>query len=246
MKKLESYINELKNTQNWDAFLKAESGLPGPRANLELLEAVALTGTEETFLGYLALPPEEAPADTPEGYLRLCGVVGLGRLLREGKRQYLQTLRGLASDEGWRVRECVAMALQMYGEACMQELLEEMALWVKGNSYEKRAAAAALCEPKLLRHKEAAIQVLNLLNEITESIKNIQDRKADSFVTLKKGLAYCWSVAMVAAPGEGKQLFEKWMESGDKDIRWIIKENLKKNRLLKMDQEWTEGCIGRL
>lgn len=246
MKKLELYINELKDNQDWDAFLKAESGLPGPRANLELMEAVVLTGSEETFLRYLALSPEEAPADTAEGYLRLCGVAGLGRLVREGKKEYLQTLRSLASDDGWRVRECVAIALQMYGESSMEGLLEEMALWVKGNSYEKRAAAAALCEPKLLKNKAHAVQVLVLLDELTTAINEIGDRKADSFLALKKGLAYCWSVAMVAAPEEGKRLFEKWMESTDKDIRWIIKENLKKNRLVKMDEAWVARCIEQL
>jgi len=30
------------------------------------------------------------------------------------------------------------------------------------------------------------------------------------------------------------------MTCDDKDINWIIKENLKKERLKKMDQEWTE------
>jgi hypothetical protein len=31
---------------------------------------------------------------------------------------------------------------------------------------------------------------------------------------------------------------EKWMVHPDKDIRWIMKENLKKNRLVRMDAEW--------
>ena len=32
---------------------------------------------------------------------------------------------------------------------------------------------------------------------------------------------------------------EKWFQDEDKDIRWIMKENLRKNRLLKMDEQWT-------
>jgi len=31
---------------------------------------------------------------------------------------------------------------------------------------------------------------------------------------------------------------EKWMANPDKDIRWIMKENLKKRRLVRMDAEW--------
>ena len=63
---------------------------------------------------------------------------------------------------------------------------------------------------------------------------------------LRKGLAYGWSVAIVAHPALGKALFEQWLASPDKDILFIIKENLKKNRLLKMDPTWTKELQNRL
>lgn len=72
--------------------------------------------------------------------------------------------------------------------------------------------------------------MLQILDTITCSIKEITDRKDEGFIALKKGLAYCWGVAIVAFPDEGKQRFEKWMTCDDKDIKWIIKENLKKER----------------
>ena len=31
---------------------------------------------------------------------------------------------------------------------------------------------------------------------------------------------------------------EKWLVSPDPDIRWIMRENLKKNRLVRMDAAW--------
>jgi len=31
---------------------------------------------------------------------------------------------------------------------------------------------------------------------------------------------------------------EKWLDHQDKDILWMMKENLKKNRLIKMDADW--------
>ncbi len=31
---------------------------------------------------------------------------------------------------------------------------------------------------------------------------------------------------------------EKWFKSKDPDIRWIMRENLKKNRLVRLDTEW--------
>jgi hypothetical protein len=55
-------------------------------------------------------------------------------------------------------------------------------------------------------------------------------------------MAYCWSVVVAALPGKGKLMMEKWLASEDKDIRWIMKENLKKNRLSKMDADWVKAC----
>ncbi len=59
-------------------------------------------------------------------------------------------------------------------------------------------------------------------------------------------LAYCWSVAVAAFPEEGKPLMEKWFDSEDKDIRWMVKENLKKNRLVKMDADWVMRSLKKL
>jgi hypothetical protein len=33
---------------------------------------------------------------------------------------------------------------------------------------------------------------------------------------------------------------EKWLASSDKDIQWIMRENLKKARLARMDAAWVE------
>jgi hypothetical protein len=246
MKKTDEYIEKLNNMKDWDAFLLSESGLPGPRANLELIDAVARVGNEDTFLRYLTYNSDKAPTNTKEEFLAACGTVGLGRLVKDGKKEYLNILRVLASDLRWRIRESVAIALQLYGESNMDELLDTMTEWVKGNNTEKRAAAAALCEPKLLHNKDQAVRVLKILNSITESIKDIKERKDEDFIVLKKGMAYCWSVAIAAAPEEGKRLFEHWLNNEDKDIKWIVKENMKKNRLLKMDKNWVADCIQKI
>ncbi|HHW31975.1 MAG TPA: hypothetical protein GXX20_09945 [Clostridiaceae bacterium] len=240
MKKTQVYIEKLHNLKEWDEYLMQESGLPGPRANLELIQAVAEVGNESRFLHFLSYTPDIAPVNTQQEFLACCGTAGLGKLVKNGKSQYFKNLRILSSDPRWRIRECVAMALQIFGEEHMEELITEMEMWAKGNCYEKRAAAAALCEPKLLKKKEQLSKVLEILDYITYSLKDIIDRKDEGFIALKKGLAYCWSVAIVAFPEEGKQRFEKWVISDDKDIIWIVKENLKKDRLKRMDKEWTE------
>jgi len=226
--------------QSWIPFLLAESGLPGPRSNLELAQAVADEGNTVIFHQLLAYGPESAPTNTPGEFLAVCGAVGLGKLLTEGQYTYFTELRQLASDPRWRVREGVAMALQRLGDLDMDRLIAEMEVWARGSWFEQRAAAAALCEPRLLASGDKAMQVLQLLDEITTAIRNSKVRDGDGFQALRKGLGYCWSVAVVACPNFGMQFMEKWFILNDPDIRWIMKLNLKKDRLSRMDAAWVE------
>ena len=121
MKKAQAYVEKLRGIENWDEYLMQESGLPGPRGNLELIQAVAEIGNEEQFLHLICFTPEKAPVNSQEEFLAACGTVGLGRLVAEGKTEYLRLLRSFASDPRWRTREGVAMALQIYGEEHMDE-----------------------------------------------------------------------------------------------------------------------------
>jgi hypothetical protein len=243
MSKIEEYRQILQSLEIWDDYLYKESGLPGPRGNLELAQAVADQGNLSIFERYLQYSPEIAPTNDPGEFLAFCGVVGLGRLLTEGQKEHLPVIRKFASDPRWRLREAVAMALQRWGDVDMSALIEEMQIWSAGNLYEKRAAIAALCEPRLLKNKAEVHEVLLILEEVTKSIKLATDCRSDEFVALRKGLAYCWSVAVVANPESGKQMMEKWLEDSDKDIRWIMRENLKKNRLIRMDSAWVQVCL---
>jgi hypothetical protein len=72
------------------------------------------------------------------------------------------------------------------------------------------------------------------------SLEHAAAHQGDDFIALRKGLGYCWSVAVAALPVEGKALMEKWLVKQDKDVQWIMRENLKKNRLIRMDAEWVQ------
>ena len=109
MGKVDRYRVELRGLADWKPFLLAESGLPGPRGNLELADAVAEEGNEALFRTYSAVDADQAPANTPGEFLAVCGMVGLGRLLAEGQRELLPLLRAGASDRRWRIREAVAI-----------------------------------------------------------------------------------------------------------------------------------------
>jgi hypothetical protein len=181
------------------------------------------------------------PSD--DEFLAACGVVGLGRLVAEGRSRYLGVLRGRASDPRWRVREAVAMWLQRIGDVDMEELLRVAEEWGRGSPFEQRAAAGALCEPRLLSRKRDVTRVLRLLDRMTSGLARSLDRRDEGHRVLRKGLGYCWSVAVVAHPAAGKRAMERWIPSDDPDIRWVMKENLKKARLTRMDSEWVARSL---
>ncbi len=246
MSKVEFYRETLRSMKDWDDYLLKESGLPGPRGNIELGKAVAEEGDETLFKRFLEYTPDIAPVNSPYEFLAFCGVLGMGKLLAEGKTDAFKVLRESASDPRWRVREGVAMALQMLGMVDMAKLLQEMRKWSKGNALEKRAAIAALCEPALLKEPDDVVEVLHILDDVTGWVTFTVDRKSDDFIALRKGLGYCWSVAIAAYPEDGMRALEKWFFTDDKDVKWILKENLKKNRLIRIDPTQVELWSKRL
>ena len=105
--------------------------------------------------------------------------------------------------------------------------------WAEGSYYEQRAAAAALCEPRLFKDHGYTGAVIGILDRITAQIASAPtaDRRTDPFRTLRQALGYCWSVAVAADPEAGLPAFERWLDHPDLDVRWIMRENLSKKRM---------------
>ena len=57
MNKTEIYRQTLASLQDWEPYLLQESGLPGPRGNLELAQVVADEGDELTVAPVAPSPP---------------------------------------------------------------------------------------------------------------------------------------------------------------------------------------------
>ncbi len=242
MKKSDYYASILASTHDWEAFLRQESGLPGPRGNLELAQVAARTGRLEQFEAWLAADAAHPTADTPDMYLAFCAVVGLGsciaryintsnQSLAADVDRFWVVLRGFASDHRWRMREAVAMALQEIGDADMDALFRGIDAWRKGSWLEKRAVAAGLAEPRLLVESATIRRSLEILDGITKSIEDAGVRSGDDFRILRQCMGYAWSVMVAASPDIGKPFMERWLTDQDPDIRWIMQENLKKKRL---------------
>lgn len=239
MSKRERLFRAFQDSADPICFLKDHSALPGPRANLELLEVVMENGNESLFLKCLQYTPDVAPGNTPVEFVAMCGAAGLGNLIANGQTEYFPALRKLASDPRWRVREGVAFGLQRIGNTDFNLLFNEMEHWAEGNPYEQRAVVAGLCEPGILRSETHAMEVLNLVTNILVRLDTIRDRNSEGFRVLAKGLGYGLSIVIVSLPGKGKAAFESLISTPDKDVRKVLLENLKKNRMEKMDPEWT-------
>ncbi|MFI5282948.1 MAG: HEAT repeat domain-containing protein [Candidatus Dormibacterales bacterium] len=221
----EKYRAELGRLKRWQPYLNKHSGLPGPRANLELVRAVGDEADSRLLWRFAASDDE---------FLALCGAAGLGRLAVTDPDRVMARLRELASDSRWRVREGVAMALQRIGRQDMAWLLGEMKAWAGGEPLVQRAAAAGLCEPALLSNPGDVKQVAALLDRITASIEAAPERREDDFRVLRQALGYCWSVAAAAAPEDVVGYMERWLRSSDPDVRWIMKQNLAKARMARV------------
>jgi hypothetical protein len=66
-----------------------------------------------------------------------------------------------------------------------------------------------------------------------EQVLKIQERKSEAFKILRQALGYTLSVVVHAAPKEGFEFMAQLIDSQDADVLWVVKQNLKKSRLVK-------------
>ncbi|MFN8194200.1 MAG: HEAT repeat domain-containing protein [Nocardioidaceae bacterium] len=233
MGKVEALRGELRALPraDWLAFLHQHSGLPGPRGNIELGQAFAEEAGETEVEAALACGGE---------FGTFCGAIGLGRLLADRHRpELVERLRGLAGDQRWRVREGVAMALQRLGDAEPGRLHALASAWATDEDpLVQRAAAAGICEPRLLRVPEAAAVAVEVCRVATAALaaRPAGTRREPGVRALRQALGYCWSVAVAADPGPGLVAFGALERTGggDPDVAWVVRENLTKKRLARL------------
>ncbi|HEX7555875.1 MAG TPA: hypothetical protein VF338_04570 [Leptolinea sp.] len=241
MSKIDAYRQEIKTIKEESelrSFLLSNSNLPGPRGNLELAYAAAEEIHAALLIEWTALSAADAPVNSALEFLTFCGVLGQGRLYNEGDARALDRIIHAASDSRWRTREAAANALQQIGKKDIVKLTKILPRLANGNQFEQRCAVAAICEPSLLVDPVVIHFPLQLLDLITTSFSKYPGKKEEGYIALKKGLAYGWSVAAAANLDYGKPKMEKWLQVEDKDVRRVMQENLKKNRLIRLDEAW--------
>lgn len=240
----EAYF-ETGDAEDLLSHLVANSNLPGRRANLELAHAFADLAERFTARDALKVwdlcvpmvdvPVAEAPVDDPREFIPFCGAIGIGAAASvsdELRQKGLRILQSLASDPRWRMREGVRFGLQRLLKRHTRTTLRELDTWIRPVRWlEMRAAAAAVADPSALDDKGTAVSALQLQRKILRQVAEADNRQSDAFKTLRKGLAYTLSVVVSAIPDEGFALMAELAGSGDSDVLWIVKQNLKKKRL---------------
>lgn len=241
-------------------YIRDHSNLPGRRANLELAAGFAELMAErvhqegkhlwELCTHMVELSPERAPVNTPGEFIPFCGIVGIGKIgaaLPDYLNKSYTALRQHAKDPRWRMREAVRTGLQAVMRSQPEETLEVLRNWVQGgNLLEMRAAAAAVGDPHLLADKRFASSALQLHRFNFDLFPTIEDRTAESFRVLRKALGYTLSLVIVEIPEDGFDLIDRLISSGDPDLIWIVKSNLKKKRLQRKFPDQVETRLGRV
>lgn len=224
-------------------YLMQNSHLPGPRGNLTLLYEFAKHAdavTVDACLGYI----EPGTANSPEEFVGMCGILGYAALNKGDIRGATGFIRKYASHSSWRIREAVAMAIQELSDTD-ENTIQCIGPWITGNPLEQRAVVAGLCEPRLLTNETVNREILEIMAQITKGFTH-DNRLSDGEKALRKSLGYGWSVIIAASPDAGKRIFETLFDLPGKHIPWIIRENLKKNRLIRLDENWVQECVNRI
>ena len=242
------------------AYLLSNSSLPGRRANLELADAFGdvMEGCADgetvrlwrLCVAITKISPDQAPVNAPEEFLPFCGAIGIGAIGSISAEFYdraLTELRMLANDPRWRMREAVCFGLQRLLARRPGDTVRRLEEWAsKGSLLEMRAAAAGVAEPAILEDVEIAARALHIHETILGRVRGADDRRDVSLRVLRKGLGYTLSVVVHAIPEEGFALMGRLASSGDPDILWIVKQNLKKKRLVGSHPEAVDSVRQQL
>ena len=96
-----------------------------------------------------------------------------------------------------------------------------------------RVVAAGVAEPALVKDRSVAERALDLQRKILSRIASAEQREGEEFRALRQTVVYSLSVVVKEIPKEGFGYLRQIARISDPDLKWIVKENLKKDRLVK-------------
>jgi len=100
-----------------------------------------------------------------------------------------------------------------------------------------RAIAAGMAESlaihSIMKDKSFANEGLKFHKQIFHYIQESNERSSEEFKILRKGLGFTLSLVVQAIPDKGFECIKNLIRTKDTEILWIIRSNLKKNKLIK-------------
>lgn len=229
-----------------ETLLMRESGLPGPRANLELAAAFADIVTDSAsatwiprLLRWACLHADQAPTNHPREFLPFVAVQCLGAVYptHPPSRKRIETaMRQGANDPRWRMREACAFGLQRIGLAQPEDLLAILRDWMTSPSLlDLRAILTTLADPPLLQSPALITFALESANVALTTYTQLPDNNlpAKEAKALRKALDFAPSVFASQSPKDGFRLLEAWADLGDLTVAKVVAANLRKARLAR-------------
>ena len=251
--KRETQLSELRKYSFADKamenYLLSNSNLPGKRGNIELGFSFA-DCVEENYskdkliifrycLALISENNEQKNEIGNEEFLPFCAIVALGRIGKIDdikKDEVIGLLKTYSTDGRWRIREAVAMAIQELMDTNPGETIDKLSKWVDEDNYLiQRALVAGLAEPRLIKNREIAKISLEIHKRIIEKVANDKEVKNPDYQVLIKGLCYTLSVIITGIEDEGFEYLEELAKKNNPVIKKILRENLKKNRLRRLN-----------
>lgn len=215
------------------------TNLPMAHAFADLIGEIAVREprTETLLDTWAALTPNAIPPNDRREILPMAAILAYGQVAvvcRDRWEAVVNKLHTAASDPGWRIREMVAAAFQRMLTADWDRAYKVLYSWLSDHEpLVIRAAAAAVAEPPILTDAHRGENALEIQVGAVERFATFpaNRRREESVRVLRQALGFTLSVAIAAVPDSGFAFLQKLAGSPDKDIQWIVKENLKKKRL---------------
>jgi len=244
-RKLTINFLEKNDFEGLSNYLIENSNLPGRMANLNLISTVAdifESNGEISKLWYSTLNTWfdiKIDGNSPQTMLVLTALESFGSMYNHvsKKNQLLieKKMKDSLNDERWRVREIVTESYKRIGLLSYKKLIDlfENILSNKPTPLEIRGILATVAHPELLVSKEQLDFSQKILELSFNYYLNFDNNKfsKEEKVVLKKGLSFAPSVIVSKNPHTGFLYFEGLIENNNKEIKIIIKTNLKKKRL---------------
>jgi len=224
------------------ALLEKHSGLPGPRANLELaaalgdLAAGADAAGRRLLLQWARLGPDEAPHGTRAEYVPVAALCALGVLAvgPSERERYTEVLRAAAIDPRWRMREAAALGLQRLGELDTPGLCALLRPWLADASdLQLRLVMVTVAHPPILDDAGVRAVGWDAAERALERVRGHHTEDAETLRILVAALSFTPSVYAAAEPREGFRRLARWAEAREVAVKKLVVANLRKARLAK-------------